>query len=250
MILLNSKPILLSTVWAFVCLFMALPFPAFGSSCAKIFALRNVMERSSVSIANRWERVAEDTQPTQHDPNKFAYIVHALPPNDLGSNYNANEIINLWKNPQDISKKVLLSTSLISDLKRGTYRNLGFILRVPPENIVSTHSRDSGTNNHFESDNPAGVAAEITRLSRSFKIKDPEDLIETSDSRVFNEVVVTGTSDLGSKIEIAGVFVVVDKSGNPLVKRTEDLQSLIDIAKQYALPVVPIETPWLIARPQ
>ncbi len=101
------------------------------------------------------EFYSELTNPNQHHPDNFCYIIHALNPvakNELllatlkHRGYDFSQEIDLLSEPERISEKIIISSSIISQDLTASWGNAFFILDVPWNNFVSMSERDCGTN--------------------------------------------------------------------------------------------------------
>lgn len=174
------------------------------------------------------------TNPNSHNPKKFRYLVHALqsPSARLAHwiwflQMAASEInrwrqvqistIDPWKNPQELYKKGVISTSLIDENHRKTWAEVGFILEAPDENVLDCWSQDLWT---------ALYSREIVKKSREISwrihdVLDANDLLENSSNDNYNEVVITWESDTW-KVQIVWVFEKILPDGTPLDKKLSE----------------------------
>lgn len=167
----------------------------------------------------------ETTDPLNHDPNNYRYIVHDVYyDNDFVSTLKGGSPRVFYTNIAPTRKysvtvdeflsRMHISCSMIDEIHRGTYTDLnvgpdtyhGFILEVPEENIVEVWPHDMGKGQFSENDeikplNPFAIdlfhntpsAQEFMRMSRE---------------HYYNEVVVNGVGPSGKRIKIAGIYLL------------------------------------------
>jgi hypothetical protein len=104
----------------------------------------------------------DTTDPSSHDPNNFRYLVHGMSVRGTASMAEAYEGINrdsygltdeavaaqrtdLLSTPEQVQKRITMSTSLIDAERRHTWNEAGIILGVPEEDVLITAPRDVGT---------------------------------------------------------------------------------------------------------
>lgn len=198
-----------------------------------------------------WETTLTD--PTHHSPDGFRYLVHAVQlPHTAGQImqrlFLTQEMIDnpsilynpidLMSTPGRIAEKPVISTSLIDQDHRATWRAGGYILRVPLENILKTASGDIGTNfaggestrrKLYEKRDVEGIADSATVLARS-------------DRFLYNEIVLAGTGRTGQKVEITGVFIKVLPTGKFVDE--ELARGLMPIAFSHDWPLIRMEEPY------
>ncbi len=220
-------------------------------SVLKAEPLEMSYDRADVPSSNDfsgWETTLTD--PRQHAPDRFRYLVHAVVPPDSVVDFMQKRFvieerredptisqlnISLLETPERIADKPLLSASLIDQEHRSTWMPGGYILRAPLETILQTWCTDRGT---------AFVKGERIRqrflLEREWKgIADPNAVLANTSHLQHNEIVLTGTAETGQKVEITGVFVKVFPDGE---YRSEELaERLTTIAHAYGWPVIHIQ---------
>ena len=178
------------------------------------------------------------TDPRNHSSNRFSYLVHAL--TDKNSrlmqdlflvqekSFQKGQYIDLLTHPEKIAEKKIISCSLIDQSKFSTFSNVGLILNCPPENIVGMSSSDAGT----DFSNPDQVMS-----SRQTVHKTPQELLQETSKRTYNEVVITGSSNKRN-VSIIGCFIKTAK-GRPNDPETScQIQKLAD---RLSVPVVEID---------
>jgi len=205
-------------------------------------------EPDFIIAGNGAEAVWQDTMtPIDHyNPNKhFQYIVHALydendpQVKDLLDAEGIKDIrgisnyINLWNEPNRIAERKLLSTSIINERKRTVWNDVGLVLKVPSGNILKAAPHDLGTKTITATDE------DVDHLYKQRNLPDPIDVLNGTDWMEANEIVITGTGKDGKRVEVAGVYTVVDiktrKPINPVYDRR-----IRALAKKINVPVIEI----------
>lgn len=181
---------------------------------------------------------AELTDPKYHNPKNFCYIVHGINPaahNNLmllamkNGGYDFKQEIDLLENPERISEKKVISSSVISENHLTTWGNVFFILDVPWENHVSMQPRDQGTN--------VTRPDFVLEHARS-PYTTPRKLIEQGNTGL-NELVVTGKKN-GNAIKIAGVGIK-KYTDNGEIMSPEEAARMREIAKELGVPLIEFE---------
>ncbi len=166
----------------------------------------------------------EVTDPKEHDPKKFRYLVHAFNPfatvlqpraaisAELSESYQVDksqgdQSINLFDQPDRLGERVSLSMSLIDQDHTGTWGQGGIIVEAPEENIVITSPTDTGSHNSSK-DFLRRQAQDQLRLSG-------EQLLQSTSDGINNEVVAFARSESGETVRLKGFFIKVDKRGQP-----------------------------------
>lgn len=185
----------------------------------------------------------ELTDPQTHDPNHFCYIVHALSPNAKQglmlavirhNGYDFKQEIDLLREPERITEKLLISSSIVNQDHTATFDNTFFILNVPWINFVSMSPRDAGTN----------VATPLVVLeSARPPYTTPSGLITETryiggDSSI-NEVVVTGNKE-GNLVEIIGVGIKLTDTGDTKPREPKEAERMREIAGYMNVPLIEI----------
>jgi hypothetical protein len=162
---------------------------------------------------------------TNPPPARFRYIVFGMMNAYTGRGVSYDTILD----DPNIIRSFALSTSLIGEGHIATYYPYGLILKVPAENIVSTHHKDQAFKN-YKAQDPNNVMSpaqlndlrdEIRRVSATYGLKSPDDVLKDvkPDSDFgYSEVVVLGTSPGGYAISVQGFFMKVDSKGGRYVR--------------------------------
>lgn len=111
----------------------------------------------------------------------------------------------------------IISTSLIDTTHVATYFPWGFILRVPPANIISALYRDQGVKNR-----PPNVIHELQTIHKSKGLATPQEVLAATTGANgdvgYNEVVVIGSAPERTQVDVTGIFVKVDPNGNLFIR--------------------------------
>ena len=198
---------------------------------------------------NDSEAWGEVTDPKQHDPSKFRYLVHAINPmatatmgfvgailkDELTSEERSegDQTINLYLNPEKLGSRVALSSSLVDQEHHGTWGDAGLIYEAPPENVLITSPQDVGA-----------VVMNRKRLeeqaSKHRRLTADELLKQTYHSSHNNEVVVLANKD-DKKVRLTGFFYKATAEGTP--KNEVLYQTFRRHAERLDLPLIPITEP-------
>lgn len=166
----------------------------------------------------------DTTDPLNHNPNNFRYIVHTTSKGSLdGAAWQTYaRRLGPKREMQGNTWEVLIgdflarnstSCTLIDEVHRATYKwdvmPQGFILDVPEENIVALDPTDLGTHNFIQG------KQERDRIHRDgIELKcntsSAQAFLETCAHDFRNEVLVDGIGPKGRQIRIAGVFLITD----------------------------------------
>lgn len=156
------------------------------------------------------------TDPAHHNPRDFIYLVHGIRP------YR-------FPNPQTaidrFSHKPTVSMSLIFPCHRETFYRFGFILDVPPTNIVCARPRDSATAILDDESTQDDVNNAIAEAIEAWGVLSPEELCQFSIAEGFeiggqkhNEVyALTGFN--GCPVPTVGISGVFTRNCEPDYRR-------------------------------
>ena len=180
----------------------------------------------------------QTTDPSQHNPDDFRYLVHAFNPFSL---FNAiytskktgasndevrRQSIDLRIRPEEIDERVSVSMSLIENGHTATYGSSGIIVQAPESSIVLTSPTDAGAINSNK--------GRLVAQGQSRGLLSPDQLLERGSPRTYNEVVALGRSGLRA----AGFFYKVDSRKTPV---DSDLAAnMLGLGRRTGLPVVEI----------
>ena len=115
--------------------------------------------------------------------------------------YIKDPFIDIYKEPQRIADKGIISASVITPQNTATFRDIGYILRVPSENIIAASRGDLYINN-------CSYRANIDKFKDS-TLPSPHEITEYENllgHRQYNEIAILGTTPEGGEVEIVGVF--------------------------------------------
>lgn len=180
----------------------------------------------------------QTTDPSQHNPDNFRYLVHAFNPFSLLNAIYTSEktgasddearrqSINLRIRPEDIDERVSVSMSLIENGHTATYGIGGIIVQAPESSIVLTSPTDAGAINSNK--------GRLVTQGQSRGLLSPDQLFERGSPRTYNEVVALGRSGLRA----VGFFYKVDSRKKPV---DSDLAAnMLGLGHRTGLPVVEI----------
>lgn len=189
------------------------------------------------------------TDPKNHNPTKFRYLVHAINPmattsmgmvgamvlKDEPTSVNKDEgdqTLNLFSNPEKLDQRVALSSSLVDQTHHGTWGRAGLIYETPSENVLITSPQDVGA-----------IVMSRKRLeeqARTHHKLTADELLQTTYSSSYNEVVVLANKD-GNKVRLAGFFYKTTEDGTPMDEALYRKMSMH--AQRLNLPLIPIAEP-------
>lgn len=191
-------------------------------------------------VRRKWRDVFL-ADPNKHDPSHFRYLIR-------GRGYKFNRE-KFQRELADITNRSNLSMSLVDQSYMHTFmgESIGFVMRVPPENILASNPVDMGGGEprevfaQFGLHTPDELIAE-TKEAREEMSKDHslDDLGDAVVRDIFNEVRVSGTvreksrsTDrmITSKVEVVGLFYTPDLS-------TADIATLEAFGSDIGLPVI------------
>lgn len=180
----------------------------------------------------------QTTDPSQHNPDDFRYLVHAFNPFSL---FNAiytskktgasndevrRQSIDLRIRPEEIDERVSVSMSLIENGHTATYGSSGIIVQAPESSIVLTSPTDAGAININK--------GRLVAQGQSRGLLSPDQLLERGLPRTYNEVVALGRSGLRA----VGFFYKVDSRKKPV--DSDMAANMLGLGHRTGLPVVEI----------
>ncbi|MGD2169920.1 MAG: hypothetical protein PVI40_06745 [Chlamydiota bacterium] len=165
----------------------------------------------------------------------FKFIVHGI---------NENNLHLFSDSPEKSLQGRLISASVISHEKQGIFTGAfcGLILKVPASLVIATRSNedfeDMHVRNRFET--LEELENEIERITSLHPLYQPDELLEKTPEKWYNEIVVLGSSKLWepkareTSIKVGGVFF---KKDDP---RASDFvkTALMLLANQHNIPFV------------
>ncbi len=223
------------------------------------------MHQSNHSALHEWKNLHNykpETQNEYHRPNngvnptkgkKWMHLVYMI---NRPMEYERNKL--LTSNFENIiSKWDVISTSLISNNLLDAYGSIGYILDVPPQNIISTNESDIGFDNHIGTSASNGnfqrkvidsfALVDYINKNLNRKIISPKVLIEKTLS--FNEVIIVGKAGVSiypnfpptQEIKAKGIYLM---DGNYV---DGNKQIMYDLAKRASavnnIPIIYVKDP-------
>jgi len=190
----------------------------------------------------------EVTDPKEHDPKNFRYLVYAFNPlatvsqplvaisAELSGAYEVDKTqgdqsINLFNQPEGLGERLSLSMSLIDQEHTGTWGEGGIVVDAPEENIIITSPVDTGSHSSSK-EFLRKQAQDQSRLSG-------EQLLQSTSDGIYNEVVAFAKSESGETCSLKGLFIKVDKNGQPT--NSVIAQKMRQHAARLNLPLVEIQ---------
>lgn len=180
----------------------------------------------------------QTTDPSQHNPDNFRYLVHAFNPFSLvnaiyiskktgASNDEVRrQSIDLQIRPEDIDERVSVSMSLIENGRTATYGSGGIIVQAPESSVVLTSPTDAGVLNSYRD--------RLITQGQSRGLLSPDQLLERGSPHTYNEVVALGRSGLRA----VGLFYKVDSRRKPV--DSDQAANMLSLGRRTGLPVVEI----------
>lgn len=188
----------------------------------------------------------EMTNPRNHSPEKFMYIVHALTRNGF-SNFPSKEAEREYlmrydgrdplNKPDLFVKRSGISCSVIAKGLPGVndrtaiWGDSGFILDVPPENIRTA----------FPGDTMSIIAENAENYDAN--LPSPTEILMRTREDLWNEVFIAGVNEnTGSAIRIAGTFVCINvETGKPFQSYWP--HKIVDFSEKHSLPLIKFPQP-------
>ena len=173
----------------------------------------------------------QTTDPSQHNPEDFRYLVHAFNPHArLGALFiqlvtrdeeavadgQGDQSINVFKEPERVDERVSLSMSLIDQDHTATWGGAGIIMAAPESSVVLTSPTDAGTPNSHRD--------RLIAKGRFMGILSPDEILERSSPDRYNEIVALGSTGL----KAVGFFYKVNSRKIPLILAWQKLYIVSD----------------------
>lgn len=180
----------------------------------------------------------QTTDPSQHNPDNFRYLVHAFNPFSLFNAFYISkktgasndevrrQSIDLRIRPEEIDERVSVSMSLIENGHTATYGSSGIIVQAPESSIVFTSPTDAGVINSNK--------GRLVARGQSRGLLSPDQLLEHGSPHTYNEVVALGRSGLRA----VGLFYKVDSRKKPV--DSDQAANMLGLGRRTGLPVVEI----------
>lgn len=176
---------------------------------------RLVREYPSKEKPTGWQT----TDPKKHDPENFRYIVHTIinTSNDYVASLRGEPenkpLTRQYTDLKGFLERPFTSCTLVDEIHRGTYLQNriphGFILEVPEKNIVAINPNDMGKP-WDEQDEQKFQSRHQLDIDLRKRTPSAQDFLNAGVSEYYNEIVVNGIGPAGRKINISGIFFIVD----------------------------------------
>lgn len=180
------------------------------------------------------------TDPRFHDPGKFRYLVHAFDKYNeagiglmlTGTEHSEAQAVDLLLEPSRVAERVSLSMSLIDEAHTSVWGFTGgLIIRAPASNIQLASPTDASVVNA----DPYSIKV---RAGEVGELRDPDAILRETQPGKHNEIVALGEDASGNKLQVDGIFYIVDEDGDvPDMQACNRLRSL---ATENNLPLVEI----------
>jgi hypothetical protein len=166
---------------------------------AKSFA-QNAFHPYESKILSTWSP-ENFTDPTTFErKTNFRFLYHEIS-GGVRSLDSKRWSYRLLKNPELIENNPRVSYSLISEKQRGVFvGNLGLILEVPTDNIVTTSKVDIGSG--F-----TGTNRDLISMANERPLVTPKKLIKLTKGYGYNEIVAVGTAATNTKIRALAIAI-------------------------------------------
>lgn len=185
---------------------------------------------SSLQIRLTWDE-SHFTAPNRHNPKNFTYIIHTV---DHELQRSLEETMNYILNRTAASPCSTISTSVINQEKQGAFGEIGFILSVPSENILAAKSGDLYSKVLGDNRDPQVFHSSMIELvNRVGQLISLDQLIEESQARVYNEVLVQGR--VRKPLSIIGIIAMHPQMGFSNESRYREAPLL---AKKLNIPFI------------
>lgn len=189
------------------------------------------------------------SDPRQHDPSKFRYLIHAINPMATSSmgmvgamvardepratlKEGGDQTINLFSQPERLDQRIALSCSVVDQDHHGTWGRAGLIVEAPQENVLITEPQDVGAIvMHKKS---------LLEQARKHHLLTANQLLQQTYSSSYNEVVVLANNE-GKKVVLAGFFYKTTEDGTPMDEALYRKMSMH--AHRLNLPLIPVTEP-------
>ncbi|QJU10786.1 hypothetical protein FBF25_01175 [Candidatus Saccharibacteria bacterium oral taxon 488] len=189
----------------------------------------------------------ETTDPKEHNPKHFRYLVHAINPfakmsatagcalgsmEGFGPETSGDQSISMYKQPERIGDRVSASMSLIDQDHTATWGPVGLLLMAPEGNIVITSGADASARNNNRD--------LLIKQGHICDIIDPNELLNRTSQYDHNEVVALAEHE-GHQLQTVGFFYKVTPKGEPVNHRLAQVMHMH--ADRLQLPIVEIPEP-------
>lgn len=228
------------TVWRF--LLVAFLTPTIASARQNCSELFKIVISDLANDQLKWSS-ENFTNPKNHNPENYRYIIHST-----GFSWRPiKQIYEFLRNPT-MAPEYILSVSVVDHLRMTEpYGSLvGFILKVPSENIIAAHTQDMSVVNGWKNQlyengghvllDHFGIKTRIDYerlLFKKFGLKEPKVIANPPADAInpHNEVAISKVGANGRPINVIGIFIMQD---SPL----ELIQKYTELAAENSLPIV------------
>lgn len=175
------------------------------------------------------------SDPLNHDPDNFKYIVTGISESSLSIEDLTNKDYIARAIEQNFSDRQLISSSVITAQNNPTYRNTGLILEALPEHIAVTSIADAGIKNRVS----AEELPHMIRIKRGYyPLRSPDEILKRTRG-ISNEIVLYNVGEVATP-KIKGIYLKVDDNQVPYLD-DETVEAIYRAAQDYDLPVVLIK---------
>ncbi len=236
--------------------------------------LQDVKQRFEAIVNEHRESWASGhfTNPAQHDPAQYQYIINAIVEYNGPGEAEPNYITEALADPAKI-QNALLSLSVITNLANPTWGPSGYIVQVPKENIYAAKGTDLGAQNKVSAQHEAFIYRELVRVFMANGLPMPKEVIQGMKRHYANqqyyeqnEITAMGLNRINQKaVEVTGIFVITDAGvDDPMRPMTlfeqvgetrqdgkikklvkpvpavsnERMKQYVDLAKKYGIPII------------
>jgi len=195
-----------------------------------------IVEAGERSNSELWGKT---TNPENHNPANFRYLVHMFNPYNeqfnlgnalAGEGHSEKQAVNLLDEPERIAERVSLSMSLIDQDHMNVWGPGGLIVSTPENNVVITSPHDLGARN--------SNSEVLLEQSKGYNRLTSDEILEQTPKDKYNEIVAFGESEAGDKLKLTGVVIVKDIDGD--VGDVVIIERLENQAERLNVPLVEV----------
>lgn len=190
---------------------------------------------STPEIQNSWSP-EHFSNPAQHNPEQFRYIVHMIDTNK----HSTLEIFQFVSKTIASNPCAYFSASLISQNHKRTFGLMGFIIKAPAKNILVATGQDFGSDSLATNTDPERFHQTVNRyLLEMGSLQSPESLLKQSSGH--NEVLISGS--VNEPFEIVGIMVKLRPDEFYMRYQAKMLEDLRQLSVEKNLPIIYLG-PW------
>lgn len=167
-----------------------------------------------------WENLSL-SNPTQHNAVAFIYLVHGI-----SDDFSLPRFKSFDKY---FDSKFMISTSLISNSKKGTYGQWGVIIEANKSAIIQVFNEDASSS-RFSSETIEKMKSDPISLN-------PTELLNLTSKTTYNEILFHKNES--SQIKVTGIFVKTMGENTWLVENNVR-KKIEQLAKKLNLPIIEI----------